>query len=301
MPLDQIDVDKLEEQQAKGGEMTFLEHLEELRWHIIRSLAVIVGAGIVLFLAQEWLFDVIIFGPTHPDFLSYRAICGLSDAIGLGDRLCFQPPDFTTQAIGFGEAFITSIKVSFITGFIISFPYVFWEVWRFIKPGLYENEQKSARGIVWICSFLFALGVLFGYFVIAPFAVNFLAGYEIPGVQNTPTLSSLINYMIMFTAPAGLIFELPVFVYFFSKVGLVTPEGMRKYRRHAIIGILLLAAMLTPPDVVTQFLIGIPLFILYEVSIVISKRVADEEKRKEAKRDRELREIEQRQNQNNNE
>jgi sec-independent protein translocase protein TatC len=138
---------------------------------------------------------------------------------------------------------------------------------------LYSKERKAARGMVGICSGLFLLGVLFGYYIISPFAVNFLAGYQIPGVQNTPTMSSFINYMIMFTAPAGLIFELPIIVYFLSKVGLVTPEGMKKYRRHSIIGILMLAAMITPPDVVTQFLIGIPLYILYEVSIVVSARV----------------------------
>lgn len=277
MPLDQIDVDKMDQQSKNGKpekEMTFLEHLEELRWHIIRSLIVICVFGIVLFLMQGWVFGTVIFGPTNEDFFSYRVICDLSHRVGLGERMCFSPPDFSKIAIGFGEPFIMSIKVSFIMGFILSFPYVFWEFWRFIKPGLYPNERQAARGIVGICSFLFLLGVCFGYFVIAPFAVNFLAGYSIPGVQNTPTMSSFINYMVMFTAPAGLIFELPVVVYFLSKVGLVTPEIMRKYRRHSIIGILILAAVITPPDVVTQFLIGIPLFILYELSIAISARVS---------------------------
>ena len=272
MPLDQIDVDKLgtgEETQ----EMTFLEHLEELRWHIIRSLVAVVGLGIVLFFFQGWLFDTVIFGPTKADFFSYRAICSLSNSVGLGDMMCFVPPDFPKIATGFGEPFIMSIKVCFVMGLIIAFPYVLWEFWKFIKPGLYSKERRAARGMVGICAGLFMLGVLFGYYIISPFAVNFLAGYQIPGVQNTPTMSSFINYMIMFTAPAGLIFELPIIVYFLSKVGLVTPEGMKKYRRHSIIGTLMLAAMITPPDVVTQFLIGIPLYILYEVSIVVSARV----------------------------
>ena len=274
MALDQIDVDKAELSQQEGiKEMSFLEHLEELRWHIIRSLIAIVSGGIVLFLFQKWMFDVVIFGPTREDFLSYRVICSLSEKVGLGNLMCFTPPDFAKIAIGFGEPFIMSIKVSFVLGFIIAFPYVLYEFWKFIKPGLYPEERNAARGMVGVCSFLFLLGVLFGYYIIAPFAVNFLAGYSIPGVQNTPTMSSFINYMIMFTAPAGLIFELPVVVYFLSKVGLVTPEGMKKYRRHAIIGVLLLAALITPPDVVTQFLIGIPLFILYEVSIIVSARV----------------------------
>jgi len=277
MALDQIDVDKLGDPQK---EMSFLEHLEELRWHIIRSLLAIVIIGIVLFLVQDWLFRSVIFGPTHKDFISYRAICDLSQQIGLGERMCFSPPEFRQQAIGFGESFITSIKVCFIAGFIAAFPYVFWEIWRFISPGLYDKERNATRGVVFICSFLFILGVLFGYFIIAPFAVNFLAGYTIPGVENAPTLSSFINYMVMFTAPAGLIFELPIVVYFLSKIGLVTPQLMRTYRRHSIIFILLLSALITPPDVVTQFLIGIPLFILYEISIIISRRVEKQEKKK---------------------
>lgn len=278
MPLDQIDVDKMELGPAgEVKEMSFLEHLEELRWHIIRSLIAIVSMGIILFLFQRWMFDVVIFGPTRDDFFSYKVICQLSNNIGLGDMMCFTPPDFAKIAIGFGEPFIMSIKVSFVMGFILAFPFVLWEFWKFVKPGLYDKEKKAARGMVAICSILFLLGVLFGYFIIAPFAVNFLAGYSIPGVQNTPTMSSFINYMIMFTAPAGLIFELPVIVYFLSKVGLVTPEGMKKYRRHSIIGVLLLAALITPPDVVTQFLIGIPLYILYEVSILVSARVQKQE------------------------
>jgi len=277
MALDQVDVDRIGEPQK---EMTFLEHLEELRWHIIRSLVAIVVIGIVLFLVQDWLFEVVIFGPTNPDFFSYVAICDLSNAVGLGDRMCFTPPEFRKLAVGFGEPFIISIKVCFISGFIASFPYVFWEFWRFISPGLYDKERKATRGVVFICSFLFLLGVLFGYYVIAPFAVNFLAGYNIPGVENTPTLSSFINYMVMFTAPAGLIFELPIVVFFLSKIGLVTPNLMKQYRRHSIIIILVLSALITPPDVVTQFLIGVPLFFLYEVSIFVSRRVERQEKKR---------------------
>jgi sec-independent protein translocase protein TatC len=292
MPLDQIDVDQLngDGEKAEVQEMSFLEHLEELRWHIIRSLTAVVGLGIVFFVFHRWLFDTVIFGPTKPDFLSYRLVCSLSEAVGLGERLCFVPPDFPKIAIGFGEPFIMSIKVSFVLGFIMAVPYVLWEFWRFVRPGLYPRERKAATGLVAICSLLFALGVLFGYFVISPFAINFLMGYDVPGVQNTPTMSSFINYMIMFTAPAGLIFELPIIVYFLSKAGLVTPELMRAYRRHSIIGILILSAMITPPDVVTQFLIGIPLFALYEASIFISARVARELAREEAEHERVLRE-----------
>lgn len=277
MPLDQVDVDNIDE----GPEMSFFDHLDELRKHILRSLLAIVSTGILLFVFKDWLFDSIIFAPADKDFFSYKVFCSISDAIGIGGTLCFEPPVFRTQAIGFAEAFVTAIKVSFLGGFIASFPYILYELWKFISPGLYDKERNNTRGIVFTCSILFLLGVSFGYFIIAPFAIKFLAGYTIPGVENSPTLGSLINYMVMFTLPAGLIFELPIVVYFLTKLGLVTPEGMRQYRRHAIIAILFLAAVITPPDVVTQFLIGIPLFILYEISIFVSKRELKRQIKKE--------------------
>ncbi|HMO40757.1 MAG TPA: twin-arginine translocase subunit TatC [Saprospiraceae bacterium] len=280
MPLDQIDVDK---ERSGGKEMTFLEHLEELRWHIIRGLLYVIGAAIVLFAVQGWVFDVVIFGPTHPEFISYQMFCQWSHALGLGDTMCIQPPQFTMQAVGVGEPFIMAIKMSIIGGFVVGFPFVFREFWRFIEPGMHDPEQRATRGAVFICSTLFLAGVLFGYFIIAPFGVRFLIGYSIPGVENIPTVSSLINYMIMFTLPSGFIFELPVVVYVLSRLGLATPAGMRRYRRHAIVGTLIVAGIFTPPDAVTQFLIGIPLFVLYEVSIFISARV----ERQLAKRERE--------------
>ena len=184
-------------------------------------------------------------------------------------------PEFKIQAVNFAEQFITTIKLCFVGGFVVAFPYVFYEIWKFIAPGLYDSERKATRGIVFICSFLFLTGVLFGFFIIAPFATNFLMSFTASEtVANNPTLSSFVLYMVMFTLPAGLIFELPIVVYFLAKLGIVTPEGMRKYRRHSIIGILMLSAILTPPDVVTQFLIGIPLYVLYEISIFVAARMA---------------------------
>ena len=274
MPLDQIDVVEQEQQLEQAGEMSFLDHLEELRWRVIRALGAVVGVGILFFLFNQTLFDIVVMGPAQAEFITYQWICQASEI------LCFTPPEISMQAIGFGEAFIMSIKVSFILGFIVAFPYVFYQFWRFVKPGLYEKEQRVTRGVVIICSLLFVLGVSFGYFVIAPFATNFLMGYTLPGVENIPTLSSYLGYMIMFTVPAGAIFELPIVVYFLSKLGVVTPEFMRKYRRHSFVVILLLAAMITPPDVFTQFLIGIPLYFLYEISILISARVNKQEEEK---------------------
>ena len=276
MALDQVDIDKIDphtRELTAEAEMSFFDHIEELRWHIVKSVAAIIGVGIVIFLLGDAVFQNIIFGPKEEWFLSYRAICNLSNAIGLGDNLCFSPPPFEVQATQFAEAFITHIKVAFIGGFVVAFPYVFYQIWSFIKPGLYEEEQKAARGTVFICSVLFSLGVLFGYFIISPFAVNFLAGYEIPGVVNNPTLSSYVSYMVMFTVPAGIAFELPVVMYFLARVGLVTADFLRSYRKHSVVVILILAAIITPPDVVTQCLIGIPLYFLYEASIIIVSRV----------------------------
>lgn len=242
--------------------------------HIIRALLALVGAAVLVYLLGDRFFDAVIFAPKYPDFLSYRAMCWFSDAIGMGERMCMVPVEFKLMTVSMGEAFLTHIKVAFLGGLVVAFPFIFWEFWRFIKPGLHKKEANSTRGVVFVCSFLFAVGVAFGYFVISPFAVNFLAGYQISGVENTVTISSMVNYMIMFTVPTGLAFELPLVVYYLSKLGLVTPEFMRSYRRHAFITILVVAAVITPPDVITQFLIGVPLYILYELSIYISAREA---------------------------
>lgn len=290
MPLDQIHADEKEPQKPKrrfwprkkkaekkpeadsGKEMTFLEHLDELRQHLVRAVIVVGTLGIGLFFVNGWIFQNVIFAPTRRDFISYRFYCWLGKSLGAEDTLCFGPPEFTTQAVGFAEAFLTAIKVSFIAGFVIAFPYVFWEFWRFVSPGLYNKERNAARGVVAICSFLFLSGVLFGYFGIAPFAISFLTSFTIPGVENIPMLNSLINYMIMFTLPTGLVFELPVVVYFLARVGLLTPETMREYRRHSVVGILIVAAVITPPDVASQILVAGPLFILYELSIYVARR-----------------------------
>lgn len=282
MALDQVDVDKLALPSGEPEkEMTFLEHLEELRWHIIRSIVAIAVFGIVIFIAKDFVFNTIIFAPKYDWFASYKAMCALSELLGLGTNMCLTPPDFEILATQFGERFVVHIKVAVIMGFMMSFPYIFWEMWRFIKPGLYENERKAARGVVFVCSALFLIGVLFGYFVISPFAVTFLAGYDITDVQSTTSLSSFVNYMTMFTLPTGIVFELPVVVYFFTKIGLIGPEFLRAYRKHAFIIILIMAAIITPPDVVTQFLIGVPLYFLYEVSIIISRRVEQQREAEE--------------------
>lgn len=266
MPLDQVDVDKMDEDETEETEMSFLDHLEELRWHLVRSVLSIVVFGTITFLAKDFVFKSVILAPKEKTFATYKFFCSL------GETFCFFPKPFDLTTIALGEQFFVHLKVSFFLGLMLSFPYIFWEIWRFIKPGLYPKERNAARGIVFICSFLFFSGVLFGYYVISPFAISFLASYNV-GAVNTTTLDSFVSYMTMFTLPTGLVFELPIVVYFLAKVGLVGPSFMRQYRRHAVIVILVVASIITPPDVVTQFLIGLPLYGLYEISILIAARV----------------------------
>lgn len=251
----------------KEKEMSFLDHLEELRWHILRSIGAIVAIGIVVFIAKEFTFGIIMW-PKDASFPTYKLLCAISDFT------CLQPNDFQLIVRDMGEQFFTHIKVSFWVGLIVSFPYIFWEFWNFVKPGLYKHEQQAARGIVATCSLLFMLGVLFGYFVISPFAITFLTGYQVTeSAINNPTLASYVSYMTMITIPTGIVFELPIVVFFLAKIGLISSDFMKNYRRHAFVLVFILAAIITPPDVFTQILIGIPIYVLYEISIRIAKRV----------------------------
>lgn len=256
-------------------EMTFVEHLEELRMHIMRSLIVIIAFGIFVFFATDIILTKVLFAPVQGNFLTYQLLCALSHKVGMEDALCYDPTTIKLITLDMGEAFLLHLKICFFGGLVLSFPYVLWEAWRFIRPALYNKEINATRGVVFVSSFLFLLGVCFGYFVMAPFAINFLVNYSLPMINdggNMIKATSYINYMIMFTIPTGILFELPIVVFYLSKIGLVTAEGMRAYRKHAIIAILVLAALVTPPDVMTQIIIGIPIYILYELSINIAAR-----------------------------
>jgi sec-independent protein translocase protein TatC len=256
-------------QNANGEtEMGFFDHIEVLRWHILRSVLAILVGGIIFFVNKEFTFNTLAFGPLREDFATYRFLCWM------GEITCMQPPAITLSTREFGEQFFVHFKVAFWLGLISSFPYVLWEIWRFVKPGLYDNEKSVTRGVVFICTFLFFSGVSFGYFVIAPFAVTWLGNYTV-GMEaiNQPTLDSYISYMTMFTIPTGLVFELPLGAYFLAKLGVLSSSFLKSYRRHAIVVIFIIAAIVTPPDIVTQILISCPILILYEVSIVIVKGI----------------------------
>lgn len=256
--------------------MTFFEHVVELRRTILRIAGSIVAVGIIFFLNKDFVFTNLLFGPRNPDFLTYRVMCDASHYFGLGESMCFTPPKYTLITRQLGEVLMQHLYVSFWLGVIGAFPFIFWELWKFVKPGLHEHEQKAIRGVVWVCSILFLVGVMFGYYIIAPFSINFLAGYTVEGLEVGPTLDSYVTYMTMFTLPTGLIFEMPVVAYFAAKIGLVGTSFLRTYRRHAIVVILIVAAIITPPDVVSQTLVAIPLYALYEVSILV---VANEQRK----------------------
>ena len=257
----------------KAGEMTFLQHLEALRWHVVRSAIAIVVIAVVAFLNKEFLFDDIILAPKNTNFLTYRILCRISEMYHLD--MCFNQINFNIISTDLSGQFTMHMWVAFVAGFIIAFPYIVWELWRFIKPALNIKEQKYSRGIVFAVSLLFLIGLLFGYYIIAPMSINFLGNYQVSTeVQNQITLDSYISTITILSLSSGLVFELPMIVYFLSKLGIITPEFMRKYRKHAMVVNLIIAAFITPsPDVTSQMLVAIPLFLLYELSIYVSKIV----------------------------
>lgn len=254
------------------AEMAFVDHIEELRWHIVRSLVAIVLISVVVFFNIERIFDKVILGPAHPEFVAYRWFCAAGKAIGT-DQLCLQKINLQFQNTELSGQFMMSFSTSFMIGFILAFPYIFWEFWRFIKPALREQELKYARGIVFWTSLLFFTGVLFAYYIIAPFTINFFAGYQLsPQFQNIITMSNYYETMTDLIMGMGLVFELPVVVFFLARVGILTPKLMRSQRRYAVVVILVLAAIITPPDWFSIWLVAIPLLFLYEISIGIAAR-----------------------------
>lgn len=272
---------KKRQSDSSNGEMAFVDHIEELRWHIIRSLLSVIIGAIVVFLNIEWIFDHIILGPAHSDFLSYRALCKLGKLIHV-DAICLDDLQIEFQNTQLSGQFMMSFSVSFMLGFIISFPYIFWEFWKFVKPALKPGELKHARGIVFWSSLLFFTGVLFAYYIVAPFTVNFFANYQLsPSFKNIITISSYYDSMSDLVLGIGLVFELPVIVYFLSRVGILTPALMRSKRNYAILIIFVLAAVITPPDWFSIWLVAIPLIILFEIGILISERVLREKRRKQ--------------------
>jgi len=272
------------EKTSNPNEMSFLDHLEELRWHLIRSTIAVVLIGSVAFLLDDFIFDTILFGPKKADFPTYQIFCNISKFLGFSDAFCIDKLNFEVQSRVMAGQFSAHIWTSIWAGFIIGFPYILYEMWKFISPGLYEKERKNSRGFILIASFLFFLGVLFGYYVVAPLSIRFLASYTVSSeIHNDIDLSSYISTVRASVIACGLIFELPIIIFFLTKVGLVTPEILKKYRKISLVVVLILSAVITPPDVASQIVVALPILILYQISIYISKVVLRKEAKKQKK------------------
>ncbi|HSI75826.1 twin-arginine translocase subunit TatC [Lunatibacter salilacus] len=265
-------LDQYKEEEEEDG-MSFLDHLEQLRWHLLRSISAILVFMVLAFLSKSFIFGVVILGPSKVDFITYQTLCRISEALSL-PALCIQELPFIIQSRQMTGQFSMHITSSLVVGLIAAFPYVFWEVWRFIAPGLYDKERNAARGAVFFVSLLFFMGAAFGYYILAPLSINFLSNYQLdPSIANEFDITSYISTLSMLVLASAVMFQLPVVIYFLSRAGLVTSGMLKTYRRHAIVGILVLSALITPPDVISQLLIAMPILVLYEIGIFIAKRL----------------------------
>jgi sec-independent protein translocase protein TatC len=265
------------------GEMSFMDHIEVLRWHLVRSSAVILVFAGFAFAYPEIIFDKIIFGPKSPDFPTYKILCALGHKIGAAEQMCLKELKFQIINTDLSGQFTTHLWIAILTGIICGFPYVLWEIWRFIKPALKGTESSPAAIFIINASLLFIFGVLFAYFIIVPLSVNFLATYQASAeITNMPSMDSYISLVSTLVLATGLVFELPILVYFLSRMGIMTPKFMRTYRRHAVVVILIVGAVITPsPDITSQMLVAIPLYGLYELSIYVSRYVVNKYKLEE--------------------
>jgi sec-independent protein translocase protein TatC len=265
---------------APAGETSFLGHVAVLRRHLMRSALVIFALMFVGFFDNEifgvdLIFDKILFGPKRPDFPTYTALCDVSQQLGMGDMLCFHDFDIKLINLTMTGQFTLDMWAAFIAGLVVGFPYLLWELWRFVKPALKANEIKSARGFIFYASMLFFMGVGFGYYIVCPMAIYFLMNYQASAqIVNTIDIDSYIDLITMMVLVMGLVFELPIIIYFLSRFGVVTAEFMRRHRKHALIVILIAAAIITPTtDIFTQMLVAFPLWLLFEVSVLVARRV----------------------------
>jgi len=274
----------LDQYQEEEEGMSFLDHLEALRWHILRAVSAVLVFSVAAFIAKDFVFGILILGPSKVDFLTYRLLCDVGNYLGV-NALCIDDLPFTIQSRQMTGQFSMHMTSSFVVGLIAAFPYLFWEVWRFISPGLYSKEKNAARGAVFFVSFLFLLGASFGYYILSPLSINFLANYQLdPSITNEFDITSYVSTLSMLVLASAIMFQLPVVVYFLSMSGLVTSRMLKVYRKHSVVVILVLSAVITPPDVISQLLIAMPIVVLYELGIEIAKRL----EKKRALKDAEL-------------
>lgn len=259
------------------AEMSFIEHLEVLRGHLFRSALAIAAGAIVFIIYDDFIVKKVLMGPTHADFPTYKWLCNFGQAVGLGDKMCMKEIGLKMQSTSVSGQFSMYFTLIFVGGIIVAFPYIFWEFWRFIKPALTKKELSKTRGVIFWVSLLFFSGILFGYFIIAPYTVNFFATFQLDeNIQNIWTITSYIDTLVPLILGTGLAFQLPLVMFFLAKVGLMSPDFLRRNRKYAIVIILILAGIITPPDVISQVICTIPLMLLYEISIGLTAKVQKE-------------------------
>ena len=262
--------------------MSFLGHLEELRWHLVRSFVAIFALAVVLFIFQTQVYEYFLLAHLKPDFITYQWFCEAFGSIGIESSFCNVNFPQKLQSLSLTNQLMNSLWTSAILGLILAFPYIIFELWKFIAPGLHENERKNSRGFIFITSLLFFLGLLFSYFIICPMSVYFFYNYQITDlIVNNFQFESYISIITNALLGISLVFELPVLIYFLSKAGLVTPQFLKTYRKHALVVILILSAIITPPDIASQIIVSIPVMFLYEIGIYISKFVEKKRLKKE--------------------
>lgn len=244
---------------AQTGEMTFWDHLEELRSSLLRMIAVYGIAVVTLFFFKGFLFDSVILAPSKPDFFLYRLFGA----------------DFSLTLVNIEVAaqFMIHMKITFICALIVTFPYLVFEIWRFIAPALYEREKKTIRGAFLFASVLFYIGVVVGYTIVFPLMLNFFSGYQVsPDIPNTFSLTSYISMFTSMVLMFGIVFEFPTVAVVLSSLGILSKGTLKSFRRHAICAVLILAAVITPSgDPFSLMVVSIPLYMLYEFSILICR------------------------------
>ncbi|MFO0414189.1 MAG: twin-arginine translocase subunit TatC [Bacteroidota bacterium] len=256
-----------------NAEMSFVEHLEDLRWHVVRSLIAILAGSIIVFAKIEYVVNNILMGPVHKDFITYRWLCLLSEKLQFRE-LCLQDVSLKFLSNAMTEQFLMTFSLAFTGGFVLAFPYVFWQLWRFISPALSKKEKKYTTGaIVWV-SLLFFTGVLFGYIVLTPFMVNFYSSYSLsPLIEFRPSIGDYFENLLYLTVGVGILFQLPVVILMLTKIGIISPFTLKQIRKYAFVVILILAAAITPStDPFSLTLVTLPLYMLYEFSIILSAR-----------------------------
>ncbi len=263
-------------------EMSFLNHLEELRWLLVRSSIAILVTSVIAVFFNEFIFDVIIFGPKKGDFITYQFFCDVATKFDLDKSFCDNELPFVIQNRTMDGQLSVMIWTCITAGFIMAFPVILWEFWKFIRPALYQNERKYAKLFLFVSSILFFLGVVFGYFILVPLSINFLANFTISNiVENQIDINSYISLVKTTSLATGLIFELPIIIFFLTYLGLITDGFLKEYRRYAYVLILIVAAVVTPPDIISQMIVSFPLVILYECSIIVAKIITKRNVQKE--------------------